>query len=128
MLLKFKMIFHDSTKKKFFQNKAELKNLDDFEVLSSNFPGLRTWAASLTSRASATSMASSTSTLLFQQRSSWLWFWIIPGNKINNTGASLWNGSSRIQFFTKIGTSSVGGWWGQSMLLFWKLVVIPINI
>ena len=71
------MIFHDSTKKSLFsklQNKAEFENLDDFEVLSSDFPGLRTSAvsmastASMTSVASTASMASMTSTALFHQK------------------------------------------------------------
>jgi hypothetical protein len=54
------MIFQDSTKKLFFpkyQNKVEFKNLDDYEVLSSDFPDLRTSAVSMTSTASTTSMA-----------------------------------------------------------------------
>jgi hypothetical protein len=46
------------------QNNAEFKNLDDFEVLGGDFPGLRTSAASLTSLASPTSTAS------FHQRTS----------------------------------------------------------
>ena len=40
-VLKFNLIFHDSTPQKYFskqQNKAEFKNLDDSEVLSRNFP------------------------------------------------------------------------------------------
>ena len=51
-VLNFNMIFNDSTKMFFFQNikyKAEFKNLDDFEVLSSDFPDLRTSVASVTS-------------------------------------------------------------------------------
>jgi hypothetical protein len=42
-LLKFNLTFHDSTKTFFskHQNKAEFKNLDDFEVFSSGFPDLR---------------------------------------------------------------------------------------
>ena len=36
------------------QNKAEFKNLDDSEVLSIDFPGLKTSAVSMTSTASAT--------------------------------------------------------------------------
>ena len=47
------------------QNKAEFKNLDDSEVLSSDFSGLKTSAASLTSSASATSTASTASKALF---------------------------------------------------------------
>ena len=46
--------------------------------------------------------------------------WIIPGTKMTNTGPFLWNGSSKIQFFTDISSISVGGCWGQPMLLFWE--------
>ena len=56
------------------QNKAEFKNLDDSEVLSNDFSGLRLSAASLTSPASATSMASTASKALFHQRTSWFWW------------------------------------------------------
>ena len=54
-VLKFNRIFHDSTQNFFFSkhpNKAEFKSLD--EVPSSDFPGLRTSAASTTSMASMT--------------------------------------------------------------------------
>ena len=47
-MLKFNMIFHYSTTKNFFskhKNKAEFKCQDDSEVLSSDFPGLRTSVA-----------------------------------------------------------------------------------
>ena len=57
-VLKFNMIFHDSTQKNFFsrhKDKAEFKCLDDTEVLSSDFPGLKTSAASMTSVASTAS-------------------------------------------------------------------------
>ena len=50
------------------QSKAEFKNLDDSKVLSSDFPGLRTSVASMTSTASTTSMASMTSTASFHQK------------------------------------------------------------
>ena len=43
-VLKFNMIFHDYTQKNFFskhKNKAEFKCLDDSEVLSRDFPGIR---------------------------------------------------------------------------------------
>ena len=65
---KLNMIFDDSTQKNFFskhKNKAELKCLDDSEVLSSGFPGLKTSAASMTSAASTASM---TSTASFHQK------------------------------------------------------------
>ena len=53
---------------------------------------------------------------------------IIPGTQITSASPFLWHGLSKIQFFTQIGNISVGGWWGQSMLFFWKLVVMPKNI
>ena len=56
------------------KNKAEFKYLDEFEVLSSDFPGLKTSAASMTSVASAASMASMTSTASFYIKNSFLWF------------------------------------------------------
>ena len=62
------MTSHDSTKKKICskdQNKAEFKNLDNFDVLSSDFEALKTPAASLISSASAASLVSATSTTLF---------------------------------------------------------------
>jgi hypothetical protein len=60
-LLKFKMIFYDSIRKMFskHQNESEFKKLDDY------FSGLRNSAASLTSEASATSLASTASNALF---------------------------------------------------------------
>ena len=64
-VLKFNIIFHDSTSKNFFskhKNKVKFKCLDDSEVLSSDFPGLETSAASMTSMASTVSVASMTST------------------------------------------------------------------
>ena len=67
--LKFNIIFHDSTQ--FFfskhQSKAEFKNLDDTEVLSSDFPDLRSSATSMTSTASTTPVASMTSATSFHQ-------------------------------------------------------------
>jgi hypothetical protein len=62
------MIFHDSTPKNFFskhKNKAEFKCLDDSEVLSNDFPGLKTSAASMDSVASTASM---TLTASFHQK------------------------------------------------------------
>jgi hypothetical protein len=65
------VIFHDSAQNFFFSkhlNKAKFIDMDDSEVLSSDFPGLRTSAASMTSTASTTSMASMTSTASFHQK------------------------------------------------------------
>ena len=50
------------------QNKAKFKTLNGFGVLNSDFSGLRTSAASMTSTASTTSMASMTSTASFHQK------------------------------------------------------------
>jgi hypothetical protein len=54
------MILHDSTPNFFLskhKNKAEFKCLDDSKVLSNDFLGLKTSAASITSVASTASMA-----------------------------------------------------------------------
>ena len=72
-VLKFKTVFCDSTPNFIFskhQNKAEIQNLDDTEVLINDFPDIRTSAASTTSSASAASMASTTSEALFYQKTS----------------------------------------------------------
>ena len=93
------------------QNKAEFKNVDDSKVLSIDFSDLRTSAASMTSVASTASMASMTSIASFQQKKTTdpdgL---IISSTQLTNTSPFLWNGSSKIQFFSKIGNISVGGW------------------
>ena len=76
-VLKFHMIFHDFTQKNFFsnnKNKGEFKCLDDSEVLSSDFPGLRTSTVSMTSTASMTSVASMTSTASIHQKICWTWW------------------------------------------------------
>jgi hypothetical protein len=63
------MIFHDSNQKIFFQNiKIKLNSNAWIEVLSCDFSGLKTSAASMTSvasTASTASMASMTSTASF---------------------------------------------------------------
>ena len=104
-VLKFNMIFHDSTPKNFFskhKNKAEFKCLDDSEVLSSGFPGLKTSAASMTSVASTASMASMTSTASLHQKITNPDDLIIPSTQMTITSPFYWNGSSKIQFFTDI--------------------------
>ena len=79
--LKFNLIFHDSTKINFVskhQNKAEFEHLVNSEVLSSDFSGLRTSAASVTLTASTTSVASMTSTASFHQKIYWSWWFDDP--------------------------------------------------
>ena len=54
-VLEFNRIFHDSTQNFFYSkhpNKAEFNNMDEPEVLRSDFTGLRTSAASMTSMTS----------------------------------------------------------------------------
>ena len=70
-------------------NKAEFKNLDDSEVLSSDFPDLRTSAASVTSTASTASVVSMTFTASFHQKITNPNGWIIPATKMTNTGPFL---------------------------------------
>ena len=104
-VLKFNVILLDSTQNFFFSkhpNKADLNNMDDSEVPSSGFPGLRTSMASMTSTASTTSMASMTSSASFHQKNTDHDGGIIPGTKMTNDGPFLWNGSSKIPFFTNI--------------------------
>ena len=45
---------------------------------------------------------------------------IVPGTKMTNTGPFLWNGSSKIQFFTDIWYSSWRDFWGQPMSFFFE--------
>ena len=47
---------------------------------------------------------------------------IIPGTKMTNMNPFLWNGSWKIHFLLISEALSVRGCWGQSMLLFWKLI------
>jgi hypothetical protein len=70
-VLKSNMIFYDSNPKNFFskhKNKAEFKCLDDTEVLSSDFPGLKTSLVLMNSVASTASMASKTLTASFHKK------------------------------------------------------------
>ena len=65
------MIFHDSAPKNVFsknKGKAEFQGLDYSKVLVSDFPGLKTSAASMTSVASTASIVSMTSTASFHQK------------------------------------------------------------
>jgi hypothetical protein len=67
-----------------YQNKAEFKNLDDSEVFSSDFSSLRNFCChiDLISLASATSVVSAASTVLFLQKN--FLILIIPDTKMTN--------------------------------------------
>ena len=70
-----KSVFCDSTPNSIFskhQNKVEIQNLDESEVLISDFQCISSSAASTTSLASAASEA------LFHQRTSWSWWLDCP--------------------------------------------------
>ena len=73
-------------------NKAEFNNLDDFHVLTGDFPGFRTSTASMASTASTASVASMTYTTSFHQKITDNEPWIIPGTIMTNTQPLLWNG------------------------------------
>ena len=60
------------------QNKAEFKKLYGSEVFSSDFPGLKTYAVSMVSTASTTSVASMTFTASFHQKNYWSWWLDTP--------------------------------------------------
>ena len=103
------------------QYEAEFKNLDDSELLSSDFSGLRTSASSLTSLASAPSLASTASKALFHKRTSMSWWLDCPWHQ-NDFYCSLicWMNHQISKFLLISYTLSVGNCWGQPMLLFWK--------
>ena len=85
----------------FFQSiKIKLNSRAWRTLKSSDFPGLRTSMASMTSTASTTSMASMISTASFHQKITDLDGLIIPSTQMINTSPFLWNRSSKIQFFT----------------------------
>ena len=121
-VLKFNMTFHDSTKKLFSQNIKIKLNLRIWmtEVLSRDFPVLRTSAASMTS---TTSMASMTLKASFHQKVYWLMVgsslaakWPIPA-PFCGVNYRLVNYQNSI-FSLIYDTFSVGGCWGQPMLIF----------
>ena len=81
------MVFHDSNQI-FFSQKAEFKCLDDSEVVSSDFPGLKTSAASMTSVKSTASMTSTAS--FYHKRITHPDGLIIPGTKMTNSISVEW--------------------------------------
>ena len=78
----------------------EFKNLEDSEVHSSDFPGLRNLSSliDLSGLCNLTGLNSPISPKKLPDADGL----IITGTKITNTGNFLWNGSSKIQFFTNI--------------------------
>ena len=74
MILSKHLFFKTSKQNYFCPQINEFKIQDDFEVFCSDFQALETYAASLTSTAFATSLASTASTALFPQKTSWSWW------------------------------------------------------
>ena len=123
--LKFNLIFHDSTKINFVskhQNKAEFENLVNSEVLSSDFQALEPLQPQWPRQPQQPQWPQWPQQPHFIKKFTDPDGSMIPGTKMTNTGPFLWNGSSKIQFFTDSSTFSVRGCWGQPMLLFWKLI------
>ena len=123
-VLKSNMIFHDSTKTSFFQNIKVKPNSRTWMTLKSSvvwYPGLRTSATSMTSTISTASVASMTSTASFQQNiySTW-WFDhpYYPNDQYEVLFCEM--DHQKFNFLLIFNTLSVGGCWGQPMLLFLK--------
>ena len=128
-LLKFNGIFMIMSKKIFFQNIKicpliiEFKNLDDSEVLRSDFQDPRNLCSlidlsSLGNLIGLTSLTSPISSKKFLIMMVWSslapkWPILVPFCGIDH---------QKSNFSLIFGTFSVGGCWGQAMLLFWKLV------
>ena len=96
------------------KNKAEFKYLDEFEVLSSDFPALKTSAASMTTVASTASFYQKKLLILM------VWSSLAPKRSIPVPFCRMDHQKSNFSLISDI--LSVGGCWGQPILLFWKLV------
>ena len=102
-VLKFNKTFHDSTKTCFFFYKtSKFKELDDLEVLNSDFPALRTSMASMTSMTSTTSMASMTSTASLHQKIYFSWWLDLSWHPNDQYWPLFVEWIIRIPFFTDI--------------------------
>ena len=124
-VLKLNMIFHDSTQKILFskhRNKAEFKNLCDSEVLSSDFPGLKTLQPHWPHRPLQFCWPHQSLQPYFTKNLPGPDDWMIFGTKMINTVPFLWIINNTIFHWYVSDTLSVGGCWGQLMLLFKKLV------
>ena len=84
------------------QNKPESKNLDDTEVLDSDFSGLITSVASLTSSPLQPHWPHRPRQPYIIKEILDPDEWIIPDTKLTNNCPYLLNGSSKVQFFTDI--------------------------
>ena len=121
-VLKFNMIFHDSIQKTSFlkhKNKADIKCLDDSEVLSSNFSDLCSLKDlsdlnSLNDLNDLDSLISSNILLIMM-----VWLSLAP--KWPLPVPFCWIDHQQSNFSLISDTLPVGGCWGQPMSFLWKL-------
>ena len=105
------MVFCDSTPNTIFskhQNKAEIQNLDDSKVFIKDFLGVPLQPQG-PHRPLQPQWPQQPLKPYFIKEIPDIDDWIIPGTKMTNAGPFLWDGSSKIQFFTDFSTFSVGG-------------------
>ena len=104
-VLNFNMIFHDSTPQKSFskhQNEDDIKNLDESEVLSSDFQTLELLQPHWPHRPLQPHWPLQPQKPYFTKKLPAPNDLFIPGTKMFNTGPFLWNGPSKIHIFTDI--------------------------
>ena len=119
------MIFHNSTRKIFFQNIKIKLNSRTWMTLKSSvviFQALKPLQSQWPLQPQRPPWPQWPLQPHFMKKNNAPDGWILPGNQMTNIGPFLWNGSSKIQIFTDICSLSVRGCWGQLMLLFLKLV------
>ena len=118
-VLKFNLIFHDSTKNKYFPKiKIKLNSRTWMTPKSSVviFEPLETSAASLTSPASVASLASATSTApIYSKNFLFLIIWSPLVPKWPTLALFCGISQEKSKFSLVSDTISVGGWWGQNM-------------
>ena len=124
MILSIFFFFFQNTKLKYFSpQNIEFKNQDDSEVLNNDFPGLRNHCSLIDLSGLCNLIGlNSLYSLIFSKN------FLIP--MVWSSMASKWpvlvifcgmvHQKSKLSLI--YGTISVGGCWGQPMLLFWKLV------
>ena len=135
-VLKFNLILHDSTQKLSFskhQCKAEFKILDDSEVLSSDFPGLKN-LCSLNDLDGLNNLSglNDLDSLISSKKNTHPDGWIIPTTKMTNTSFFLRNRPPKIQLFPNIWypfcrrlwrpayvTFLKTGWWNSNFQTSW---------
>ena len=120
---KFNMIFHDSSQNIFFQNIKIKLNSNAWMILKSSvvvFQALKLLQPQWPQRPQQPQWPQWPQQPHFIKKITDPDDLIIPSTQMTNTSPFLWNGSSKIQFFTDIWYSSWRGCWGQPMSFFLK--------